>query len=369
MRATTGAKEGLILVSGLCALCLLGGCAVGSVQGRGGYIGASGLASALDAKVESTGHAIERSRGAGASVALGYAFGARLSVEAELRELGAARLEPAGEIRYRSLAASVVVRSPPWLGSLTASARAGAGSMSYAGDGVELDVDERTQALVGVGLDYRFAHGFGMRAEIGSHGSVARYVQAGVVYRFGARGTRAPRAIATREPVPRAERDRDRIAREEAEALPSEMPSQAPERAIASSVAPRQAGRGARTGGRAIPEERAFVLQSLPVREVRFEPGSSVLGGAARAVLDGVASEVALGGATRLLIEGHGGSAGGRGDAIAVSGARALAVVRYLIARGVPESTMSVRAFGAARGGGERVAIRAIALDGARTRR
>jgi len=129
----------------------------------------------------------------------------RLGVELQLADLGEAVLDSGDAVGYRTFSASAIGRvfgnrtGPELFGRL------GIGALQNdepSNPALLLEMENTTSIVAGVGAEYRFDNGLGIRLEYVGHDSDAQFVTAGINYAFG--GTRQRPPVLVSGPVPDA---------------------------------------------------------------------------------------------------------------------------------------------------------------------
>lgn len=304
------------------------------------YVGAGALVSELDPNADKNpAISVDDTQSAGGLLALGYDLTSRFAVEGHIAELGEATLAPSGEIGYRVGGVSGIV-----YGLNDAADRArrtgfalygrlGVGTLRNQAS-VEFERLNDYHLLAGLGVEYGFDNGLGLRAEIVSHETDAKYATLGLVYRFGeAAGVaaRVPTAVSTTAPLTAAsasdpatltvpDGDDDGVFDED-----DRCPGTVAGRPVD--------GWGCEVFGGAI-------------EGVAFDSGSDRLTRKAEEVLASVAQILDAYPAVRIAIEAHTDNTGSAASNLELSRRRALSVARYLVEQGVAASRLQPRAFG-----------------------
>lgn len=297
------------------------------------YAGAGGLISRLEPDTDAVdGVEVDDSSSGGANLLLGYDIDDRFSIEGNVARLGEANLSPEGQIEYDvgGISALGYVFSSQEdrarREGLSGFGRLGVGRL---GNGADVDYERVNDVnlLVGLGVEYGFDNGVGVRGELVVHDEDVAYAQLALLYRIG---DHEPRRRRPAEPVVVTE------------VPPSIAP--APPIATRSTTPPPEAVviDGPQAGPQAGP--RDGVLDG-----VVFEPGSDTLTAGARQVLDGVAATLIEYPLTRVAIEAHTDNTGPAESNLQLSRRRALAVASHLVGQGVEGDRLVPRAFGESR--------------------
>jgi outer membrane protein OmpA-like peptidoglycan-associated protein len=342
------------------------------------YAGAGLLISRLEPDTSGVaGTSVDESMSAGGSITLGYDLNPRFSVEAHVAGLGEASLDPAGDIGYAVGGFSGVMyglngssnRSRregfAWYGRL------GIGAMDNSASRVNFKRINDVHLLAGLGVEYGLAHGLGLRAELVAHETDARYVQTGLVYRFGAASSRHTTSVAVSartQPPDRSVADEVPVAGIGEEALPAAVAGA--DAVSESASAPGLPGTGATAPGIAdvdgdrVPDSAdqcPHTVAQVPVGEdgcaiftgvvegISFKPGSSTLTDEASTVLEGIAQVLRDYPNIRVVVHAHTDNIGSALSNLQLSRRRAIAVARYLVEAGISGSRLKPQAFGETR--------------------
>ena len=307
------------------------------------YVGAGALMSQLEPDADDNAQvALDEKEGVGGTFQLGYDFSNRFSVEAHASSLGEATFTPSGAIGYSVYGLSGIVyllndaQDRSNREGFLAFGRLGVGTMRNQGkDGIQFERLNDYHALAGLGLEYGFGNGLGVRAELVAHETDARYGQLGLVYRFGSAAGAAVAAVAA--PVE-----------------PEVTTSQAPAAEPLNPAALDSDGDGVSDRFDACPNtavgspvnDNGCELFNGVVEGVNFESGSDVLTGSAMAVLDGTAATLRQYPDIRVTVDAHTDNQGSAEGNLQLSKRRAVAVARYLVQQGVSPNRLRPRAFG-----------------------
>lgn len=335
------------------------------------YIGVGVGQSNLDPDVDAVaGLAVSDDSDTAAQVALGFDFSRRLTAELQYADLGTAELNNGGGVAYTSTALTGLyyvwngLRSSDFRDfdgldqrtGISLYGRLGVGYSEYDTEGsVQLEATSDTQLVAGLGIEYAWASGLGVRAEYISFDSDATYGGLSLLYRFG----RGP--LATTKPDSSAVTDSDfelpaLPQPDPIQTLPPPLPPLLLPPVIATVVADNDddgvnddyddclqtaAGTPVDASGCALFDG---VLQG-----VNFLAGSDSLPETSRAVLDDVVSTMLDFPELRVSVQSHTDNQGDEDANLLLSRNRAIAVVRYLTLQGIPIERFEARAFGESR--------------------
>ncbi|MBX2878989.1 MAG: OmpA family protein [Granulosicoccus sp.] len=155
------------------------------------YAGGSVGSSNLKPQTRGTNFSVGSDTDTGTQLRLGYDVHNMLAIEFDTSVLGASQLNQFNtDVKYSSAAFSALIYGVNGVQmrsrreGLSAYGRIGAASLSKSSAVVALD-DGGTVPIFGIGAEYGFSNGLGVRAEITRFDSDAIYSGLGVVYRFG----------------------------------------------------------------------------------------------------------------------------------------------------------------------------------------
>ena len=313
------------------------------------YVGAGALISEVDPDTDNVpGVSVADSSSAGGSLAIGYDFSPRFSIEGHIADLGEADLSPEGSIDYQVGGISAIVYG---LASeerrarregFSVFGRLGVGALENDAEVVEFERLNDVHLLAGVGLEYGFEMGLGVRAELVAHDTDAQYGQLGLVYRFGgsSRGQSAPVSRSV-EPV-----EPDVSTR----AVPVPAPSNSRINIDTDGDGVTDAIDQCRDTAEGYPVDSTGCDAFGGVVEgVSFNSSSDTLTADAQSVLDGVAETLGQYPDVVVSIEAHTDNQGGAAGNLELSKQRALSVARYLVSKGVSGAQLKPQAFGESR--------------------
>ena len=313
------------------------------------YVGGGLLLSELEPNADDNpDYSVAETSSSGGSLLVGYDINNRLSVEGHLASLGAAEMNPSGEIEYKVGALSAIVYGlndrvdRDRRKGFALYARGGVGYMENAStNNVPFERIYDIHVTLGVGVEYGFDSGLGVRGELVSADTDAQYAQLGLLYRFGESSNRSDtRTIDSREP---------QSIREPVTTVPPPAPV---------AVAPTD---GDRDGVPDTIDQCLDTAYATPVNEVgcdyfngviegvNFETGSDRLTARAIDILTSVASTLVRFPAIRVSIEAHTDSQGSASSNLALSKRRAISVARFLVSQGVSVSRLRPMALGESR--------------------
>lgn len=160
------------------------------------YTGVSMGTSNLSPNTRGEGFTVESSSDMGTQLRLGYDVHNMLAVEVDTSVLGRSTLSPSdpfnptAEVKYSAATVSALVYG--WSGvqarsrreGLSAYGRVGFAALSKSSQVKPIE-ESGTLPILGVGAEYGFASGLGIRAEVTRFDSDATYVGFGAIYRFG----------------------------------------------------------------------------------------------------------------------------------------------------------------------------------------
>jgi OOP family OmpA-OmpF porin len=155
------------------------------------YTGAAVGNSHLSPDTQGTVFTVESSDDMGTQLRLGYDVHNMLAVELDTSVLGTAQLREAGtDVKYSAASVSALVYglSGVQLRSrregLSAYGRVGVAALKKSSAVLPLE-DSGTVPILGIGAEYGFSNGLGVRAELTRFDSDAAYAGFGAIYRFG----------------------------------------------------------------------------------------------------------------------------------------------------------------------------------------
>lgn len=323
------------------------------------YAGGSLGSSRLDPDTRGTVFNVEDDTASTTQLRLGVDVHNMLAVELESAVLGTAGLREAGtEVDYSAASVSALVyglggvqmrsRREGW----SAYGRLGFGSLSRSSAVLPLD-GSSTGVVLGLGAEYGFDNGLGLRAEFTRYDGDAVFAGLGAVYRFGV-GPREVIGLVADSIRPVLERERTHVGvdgRGGAVLARGESPPSlgaarpAPVRAMARQVLDDGDGDGVPdaqdlclgTGAATSVDRDGCGLFDAVLGDVRFKSGSFWLDARARGALDEVAGKMLAFPEVRIEVQAHTDDTGAADLNLSLSSRRAEAVVAYLRSRGVSE--------------------------------
>ncbi|NND93081.1 MAG: OmpA family protein [Granulosicoccus sp.] len=302
---------------------------------HGVYAGAGVLVSRVDPDTsKASATSVKDSMSSGGSVSLGVDLNDRLSVEGHVASLGEATLEPEGSIGYTVGGISALVYGPN--GDTARSrhegvsvfGRLGLGGMDNDAGKVPFRRINDVHLLAGVGVEFGLDGNLGLRAELVSHDTDARYLQLGFIYRF-AEPYDTGMAAAIDGP---------------AESLSPVSPEPAESEPVPIDVDPCQDA----ADGIPVTYDGCELFDGV-VEGIHFEPGSATLTQQSRSALDGVVRSLVANPDVRIFIKAHTDNRGSAAGNLQLSKRRAIAVARYLVEAGISGSRLRPQAFGESR--------------------
>ncbi len=304
------------------------------------------------------------------NVTLGLDFSRRLSGELQYVDLGTSVLTDNAEIDYSEVSLSGLFYL--WNGlagnayadydgldlrtGLSLYGRAGVGQMDNSARGVLFRRENDFQFLLGVGLEYAFRNGLGVRAEFTAYDTDANYRGFSVLYRFGGRRINtlpgepelpdlpAPAPIETLPPPP-IPADLPAVSAEE---LPSLSEIIADDDSDADGVLDNADECPDTSPGTPVNPAGCEMFNGV-LEGVNFNTSSDTLTQSATAVLDDVVSTLDAFPAVKIAIHAHTDNQGPEDNNLELSRRRALAVARYLTSKGIGIERLQARAYGETR--------------------
>ncbi len=327
------------------------------------YAGASFGQSRLEPQTRGTPFEVDSANDVGTQVRLGYDVHNMLAVEFDVASLGASSLsEAATDVEFSSSAISALVyglngvRMRSRREGVSAYARFGYGSLSKESVVEELEF-RGTVPIVGLGAEYGFSNGLGIRAEVTRYDRDASFAGIGAIYRFGVPSQQSSvvnqplepvlAAVAPSEPAPVIQ-----VETQTPVLTPERLLNLEQKKLMQHTLADRwrptvraddQDSDGVLDSEDGCSNTRPFVtvgsdgcgLFDEVLRAVTFTTGSHLLSTAAREQLDNVAQTLLAFPEARVQVKAHTDSKGLEERNLAHSIRRAQAVVRYLHSRGV----------------------------------
>ncbi len=306
------------------------------------------------------------------TLTLGFDFSRRLTAEFQYADLGDSIFSGNDGISYAEASLSGLYYLWNGLGSsdyldydgldqrtgLSLYGRLGVGKMeNEALDSVQFERENDAQLMAGLGIEYALKFGLGIRAEYINFDTDAKYRGLSVLYRFG--GRKAPQA-------PRAESELDLPtlpAPAPIETLPPPpppVPELLPEvdnSLIEDVVSDDGDGDGinnaqdncAETPPGTPVNANGCAMFNGTLEGVNFLTGSDTLTDTSRTILNDVVQTLIAFPEVRVSVDSHTDSQGLEAANLDLSRKRALSVVRYLTAQGIPLERLEARAYGESR--------------------
>lgn len=324
------------------------------------YVGAGVGQSALKPDPLSTGYRVNKDSGDTSTLFVGWDYSARWSIEATFESLGAARLvqndglnltPAAGNIDYESIGLSGLAYFYNRQGvdglfertGLALFVGGGIGALNTTSGNLPIRQLEDAQLTVTAGAEYGFPGGLAGRVQLVGHDRDALAFTLRLLYRFGQGVTRervepdpaVPTVIETPavivEPVAPPEPVQAVVLDSDNDGVPDELDN------CPGSVS-----------GSPVNDTGCAVFNGR-IDGVTFASGSDRLTANARNVLDDAAAQLLLYPQVRVAIMAHTDNSGSSDANRALSKKRAVAVARYLIARGVDRQRLQPEAYGETR--------------------
>ena len=311
------------------------------------YIGAGAGASRLEPDASDVpGVSVSDENSAGYQFTLGYDFSNRFSVEAHGGDLGEAEMSPAGEIGYQvgALSGIAYLLNDSYdrgrREGFNLFARLGVGTLRNQAEVVQFERINDFHLLGGLGLEYGFRSGLGVRAELISFDEDAQLAQLGLVYRFGNHPAAPEAAPRVQDPVPEPLSQPIPAPLPIPDAGPLDSDSDGVEDTIDNCPAT-PIGTPVNSSGCA--------LFSGVIEGVNFETGSARLTSQAVGILEGVAATLLEFPEVRVTVEAHTDNRGSASSNLELSKRRAISVAKFLVERGVAGSRLQPQAYGESR--------------------
>ncbi len=306
------------------------------------------------------------------NVTLGFDFSRRMSAEIKYAELGTAGLTDGDGIEYVNASLSALYYLWNGFGSsdyldydgldqragLSLYGRLGVGAIeNEAVNSVEFERDSEAQVIAGLGIEYALAFGLGARAEIINYDSDAFYRGVSLLYRFGG-GPLSDSGVSFPSSIPEPPAELPSLPEPQPEPqpvetlpLPEPLPTAAPEPSSTGSdsdvdgVADVFDNCPSTPPGTPVDSSGCAIFNGT-LEGVNFLPGSDTLTDTSRVILDDVVTTLFEFPDVRVSVQAHTDNRGDEAANMLLSRNRALAVVRYLTAQGIPIERFEARAFG-----------------------
>ncbi len=325
--------------------------AAGSDFNKRVYIGANVGISQLDPDASGIDATVDEKNDIGFGLSLGMDLSNRVSAELHVNDLGTATLDPDGEIDYKVYGMSALLYglnssvSRDLREGLSGYLRVGLDTMSNSAN-VPYELENNISWVLGLGAEYGMSNGLAVRGEVTRFYSDAYYARLGILYRFG-KSSSDVRVESTIE---------------------SEMATPMVEEAIVEKPELLIAGPEPLTKSKSRDWDADGVLddvdqclgstQNTPVNAVGcalfegvmegvvFESASATLTSDAQRVLDSAAKDLLRYPDVRVAVMAHTDNQGDARLNLDLSRKRVIAVVRYLLSRGVLLDRMRAEAYG-----------------------
>jgi len=308
------------------------------------YIGAGLGVTNLEPDPNNQPVSVSEETSAGGQLTLGYDASNRFSVEGHIADLGEAEISPAGDIGYTTAGVSGLLyflndevdrgRRQGW----NLFGRLGIGALNNQARVVQFERVNDFHLLAGLGVEYGFGFGLGIRGEFISFDEDAQYGQLGLVYRFGSPGYQPLARQTPAEPIPVAS------------PLPESIPLQEPLAEVAldsdnDGVAD-AIDNCPGTALNAPVDGSGCAFFDGVIEGVNFETGSARLTEQATFILEGVSATMLENPDIRVTIEAHTDNRGSASSNLELSKQRAISVAKFLVDRGIAGSRLQPQAFG-----------------------
>ena len=315
------------------------------------YVGAGALISEVEPDTDNVpGVSVDDSNSSGGSLAIGYDFSPRFSLEGHIADLGEAELAPEGSIDYQVGGISAIVYG---LASeerrarregFSVFGRLGVGALENDAEVVEFERLNDVHLLAGIGLEYGFRMGLGVRAELVAHDTDAQYGQLGLVYRFGQASGGSTPVSRSVDPIEPPESD----VSTRAVPVPSPSNSRINVDTDGDGVTDAIDQCGDTSAGHPVDSTGCDVFGGV-VEGVNFTSSSDTLTPEAQLALDRVAETLGNYPDVVVSVEAHTDNQGAAAGNLELSKQRALSVARYLASKGVSGAQLKPQAFGESR--------------------
>lgn len=298
---------------------------------------------------------------------LGWDFSRRLSLELQYADLGVAKLTQNRFIEYEETSLAAIFYAWNNRGDdgysdldgfdtrtgISVYGRFGVGQMENTAN-VNFVRENDVQLLFGIGAEYGMENGFALRGEYTSYDKDAKFAGLSLLYRFG-----------SVKPLGRPDDGQYELPTLPAPEAQAPLPPPPPVNDVPKPMAPADQMMAAKDadgdgvtdqvddcpGSRSGAVVNQYGCEAFGgvLEGVNFLSGSDTLTREAREVLTGVARTMMSAPDMRVSVEAHTDGAGAPRSNLELSRRRALAVVRFLTAQGVPLNRFEARAFGESR--------------------
>ena len=315
------------------------------------YVGAGALISEVEPDTDNVpGVSVDDSNSSGGSLAIGYDFSPRFSLEGHIADLGEAELAPEGSIDYQVGGISAIVyglaseERRAHREGFSVFGRLGVGALENDAEVVEFERLNDVHLLAGIGLEYGFRMGLGVRAELVAHDTDAQYGQLGLVYRFGQASGGSTPVSRSVDPIEPPESD----VSTRAVPVPSPSNSRINVDTDGDGVTDAIDQCGDTSAGHPVDSTGCDVFGGV-VEGVNFTSSSDTLTPEAQLALDRVAETLGNYPDVVVSVEAHTDNQGAAAGNLELSKQRALSVARYLASKGVSGAQLKPQAFGESR--------------------
>jgi len=314
------------------------GLSVGHSEFEGRFYGGVGAAlSRLEPMaVEGTGVEVDQNQSGGGVVQIGYDLSPRFSVESHYAALGEASFSPSGSVDYEVGGISALgyllggESQRTRRESFNLFARVGAGVLENTATEIPFERLNDFHLLAGLGAEYGFSNGFGLRLEVTSHDEDVLFGQLGLVYRIGK---------ARRAPI------EDLTADNTVLALPLVKPLGYDRDSDRDNILDRDDLCNDTLSGVPVKDNGCDYFDG-PVEGVDFGPKSDVLSLETRSVLGRLVDVLKRHPNVRIIVAAHTDNLGPATENLMLSKYRVLAVTRFFVDQGIAPSRIRPQAYG-----------------------
>lgn len=337
------------------------------------YLGIGAGVSMIEPDPADSGYVVEENSDSGAKVYVGWDYSERWSFEGYFANLGEAELEqaegevlnpPNGNVSYQTYGATALFNLLNTQGDAGRSDRTGISLFGKVGGGI-LDTDsedltitqlEDLHLMLGLGLEYAFESGLGLRAEYEAYDTDAHLGSLSLLWRFGRDGGSSATAAAAAATATQSSSTIE---------LPQVVEPSTPE--TESETVP-LVSKNSQSGVASIDNDSDGVFDALDacpdtpfnvavdnngcplfdrrLEGVNFLSGSATLTDSAQAALDKLADDLNNTPSVRIAVMAHTDNQGPAIGNLELSKKRAISVARYLVSRGVAGNRIQPEAYG-----------------------